>query len=234
MDCDRTDYLQRDSLYCGVQYGRFDSERLISTLIWTEDWAGGNPILALEEDGIHAAEGLLLSRYFMFTQVYFHRVRRAYDYHLGAALCSEIGTHPSKDSIEDYLAWDDRRVFNALEDMIAQGKEGSDHARRILERDHYRVAFHTVEHPSDAQIRRWNQALTPQVQEKYGEVVAFDNAEKAPHRFNRALRDFPVIKHPDAPPSSIEEESALIDKLEEIRVRRIFAPKELIRNRQIL
>jgi HD superfamily phosphohydrolase len=84
LDCDRSDYLQRDSIYCGVQYGRFDSERLVSTLTWTEE-SGGNPILALEEDGLHAAEGLLLARYFMFTQVYFHRVRRAYDHHLSAA-----------------------------------------------------------------------------------------------------------------------------------------------------
>ena len=29
LDADRTDYLQRDSTYCGVRYGRFDAERLV-------------------------------------------------------------------------------------------------------------------------------------------------------------------------------------------------------------
>jgi hypothetical protein len=110
--------------------------------------------------------------------------------------------------------------------MSTNDEEGADHARRILQRNHYRVAFQTVEHPSDGQLRRWNNNLMPEVLERYGGLVAFDNAEKAPHRFDRGIRDFPVIKHSAAPPSSIEEESKLIEKLEEIRVRRIFAPKE--------
>ena len=32
LDSDRTDYLIRDSLHCGVEYGRFDFHRLIETL----------------------------------------------------------------------------------------------------------------------------------------------------------------------------------------------------------
>ena len=36
------------------------------------------PVLGVEEGGIHAAEALLLARYFMYTQVYFHHVRRIY------------------------------------------------------------------------------------------------------------------------------------------------------------
>jgi len=227
LDCDRTDYLQRDSIYCGVQYGRFDSERLVSTLTLTPDRAGGNPVLALEEDGIHAAEGLILARYFMFTQVYFHRVRRAFDFHLGAALRAKIGTYPSPSEIDEYLSWNDLRVLGTLNDMISSGEAGSDHARRVLERDHYRVAFETNDHPSDPQIRRWDSELVPAVKEKFGDSVAFDNAEKAPHRFDRQIREFPVIKHHTAPPSSVEEESGLIDKLEVIRLRRVFAPKEL-------
>lgn len=225
LDCDRTDYLQRDSLYCGVRYGRFDSERLVATLTWTEDPLGGNPVLAIDEDGIHAAEGLILARYFMFTQVYFHRVRRAYDYHLGEALKASIGKYPKTTELDNYLEWDDMRVYGQLSEMVRSGAPGSDHARRILERDHYRVAYATSEHPNPAQIRRWDQ-LRELVAKHFGEKVAFDSADKAPHKFTQSLRSFPVIKEAAARPTSIEEESGLIDKLEELKVRRVFAPVE--------
>lgn len=226
LDCDRTDYLQRDSLYCGVRYGRFDSERLVATLTWTEDPVGGNPVLAIEEDGIHAAEGLILARYFMFTQVYFHRVRRAYDYHLGEALRASIGKYPSMTALDEYLDWDDMRVYAKLREMVDSGAPGAGHARRILERNHYRVAYATNEHPSSAQLRRWEQ-LRALVIARFGEQVAFDYAEKAPHKFDKSLRAFPVFKGDGEKPTSIEEESGLIDKLEELKVCRILAPQEL-------
>lgn len=226
LDADRGDYLQRDSLYCGVQYGRFDSDRLVSTLTWTEDPVGGNPILAIEDDGIHSAEGLILARYFMFTQVYFHRVRRAYDYHLSAALRASIGSYPGLDSLDDYLSWDDLRVYGLLKECVATRSPGWEHARRVLQRDHFRVAYQTSEHPLPAQLRRWEQ-LSVLVERQFGTDVAFDDARKAPHKFDRALQSFPVVKPTNGEPTSIEEESGLINKLDEVHVCRIFAPNEL-------
>lgn len=229
LDADRTDYLQRDSIYCGVRYGRFDSERLVRTLTWAEDRTGGNPILAIEEDGIHAAEGLILARYFMFTQVYFHRVRRAYDHHLGQALRGSLpgGQYPDATNLDEYLEWDDVRVLVELRRSSGDGSPSGDHARRILERDHYRDAYHTHEHPSSAQLRRWGE-LCQSVADKFGDSVYFDSAEKAPHKFNRSLREFPVAKGSNDPPTSIEEESAVIDSLKELRVRRVLAPAEQV------
>ena len=40
MDMDRTDYLRRDSLHCGVDYGVFDSRRLIESLTVIENCGG--------------------------------------------------------------------------------------------------------------------------------------------------------------------------------------------------
>jgi HD superfamily phosphohydrolase len=81
---DRMDYLLRDSYHAGVAYGRFDHFRLIETLRILPKVGGGEgePTLGIEEGGVHSAEGLLLARYFMYTQLYFHHVRRIYDYHL--------------------------------------------------------------------------------------------------------------------------------------------------------
>src|SRR5690606_26022938 len=72
----------------GVAYGRFDHFRLIDTLrILPPAPAGSNdrssePALGIEEGGLQSAEALLLARYFMYSQVYFHPVRRIYDIHL--------------------------------------------------------------------------------------------------------------------------------------------------------
>lgn len=85
---DRMDYLLRDSHHVGVVYGKFDHYRLIDTLrilpsAPSDDKEGsGEPALGVEEGGIHTTEALMLARYFMYSQVYLHPVRRIYDIHL--------------------------------------------------------------------------------------------------------------------------------------------------------
>lgn len=74
LDCDKMDYLLRDSLFCGVKYGNYDIERLLSSLtIYIQD---GCPRLAIGSGGTQVFEEFVLARYFMFVQVYFHRTRR--------------------------------------------------------------------------------------------------------------------------------------------------------------
>ena len=74
VDIDKLDYLQRDSLHCGVEYGRnFDSQRLISAL--TVD--PSTQRLAVDAKGQTAAEMMVFSRYIMFNEVYWHHTVRA-------------------------------------------------------------------------------------------------------------------------------------------------------------
>ena len=82
LGADRIDYLLRDLWHTGVAYGRFDPDRLIDGLRLVLDPSTDDITLGLDIGGIHAAEALLLARYFMYTQVYFHDVRRVYDRHL--------------------------------------------------------------------------------------------------------------------------------------------------------
>jgi len=76
LDLDRTDYLLRDSLHCGVGYGNFDYRRLIESLTVTEHPGTRALEIALEPSGLHSFEALILARYYMNTQVYFHRLRK--------------------------------------------------------------------------------------------------------------------------------------------------------------
>jgi len=86
LDADRMDYLLRDSHHTGVAYGKFDLSRLVSTVCAVPGMKGSSSRLGIKEKGWHAAEALVLARYFMFTQVYFHKTRVAYDIHLQGAL----------------------------------------------------------------------------------------------------------------------------------------------------
>lgn len=86
LDVDRMDYLQRDSLYTGVKYGLFDSERILDTLTPLRTTLGGENlfhesrealVLAVDQKGVLAVEEFLFSRYFMYWQVYLHRAVRS-------------------------------------------------------------------------------------------------------------------------------------------------------------
>jgi uncharacterized protein len=98
MDADRMDYLLRDSLHAGVDYGRYDWRRIIHTVMAAPGRGeSGGPRIGVSEGGGHAAEGLILARYFMFTQVYFHKTRVILDHHLHMRLakCCPAGIFPN-------------------------------------------------------------------------------------------------------------------------------------------
>lgn len=74
VDVDKMDYLERDSLHCGVPYGRnFDKNRLIQSLVLNAAGDG----LAINSKGKTAAELMVFARYVMFSEVYWHHAVRS-------------------------------------------------------------------------------------------------------------------------------------------------------------
>jgi HD superfamily phosphohydrolase len=104
---------------------------------------------------VHAVEGLLIARYMMFTQLYFHKTRVIYDHHLVECLkhlLREDGgvfTSPTCDGIKAYLDWHDWRVLGA----ISNG-EGGEHGRILFDRQHYRLVYETPEIPGKEDLER--------------------------------------------------------------------------------
>lgn len=153
MDADRMDYLLRDSLHVGVDYGKYDWRRLVYTMVAVEQPQRPGDLeplgirIGVTDGGLHAVEALILARYFMFTQVYFHKTRVAYDRHIREALKTMLhgGTFPlpTKDGIQEYLGWDDWKVLGQL----ANGG-GGEHGGRLRDRNHYRQVYSTPENPS--------------------------------------------------------------------------------------
>lgn len=186
MDADRMDYLLRDSHHAGVQYGRFDLHRLIATVIAIPGTEGRPPRLGIGEGGWHAAEGLVLARYFMFTQVYFHKTRVAFDIHLRGALKEMLPDgvfpKPSRAELNKYLPWDDWRVLGHL----ANG-DGGDHGRRLSNRNHYRRVYATPEVCSDDEMEK-----LARVKENLGTLLAAEeHAGKS--WYKTGPTDIPVV-----------------------------------------
>lgn len=136
-DCDRMDYLLRDSYYCGVAYGNYDLDWLISSMGVAE--RDGTLVLTLAENGVRAFESFLLARYHMFDQVYFHKTKAGFIYYLEQAITTReiplaIPTDPYA-----YAEMRDGAVIEMMFDAAKKpGNYWSEHlirrlpARRIL------------------------------------------------------------------------------------------------------
>jgi HD superfamily phosphohydrolase len=73
LDCDRMDYLLRDSLMTGAKYGLYDLEWVVNAIEVDE----ARERLYVSARGLYAVEEYLQARYYMFRQVYFHRTLRS-------------------------------------------------------------------------------------------------------------------------------------------------------------
>jgi hypothetical protein len=157
MDADRTDYLLRDSLHCGVEYGRFDHRRMIECLNLHEG-PGGVLEVALQRDGIHTFEALILARYQMNTQVYYHRLRRIYDHYLCRYF--EAKGPEAFNTPEKVLSSND---VTALADIFRDADTGEgpvrQWAQRIQDRRHHRLVHETGEDANAMDLRYSAQLL---------------------------------------------------------------------------
>jgi HD superfamily phosphohydrolase len=123
LDADKLDYLLRDSYFAGVQYGVFDLDKIIESLtpikIGTKETQ-----LGISEEGIYAAEQMLLAKYHMNTQVYRHRIRRITDAMLirGVEFAIEeieeiknlYTCQDTDDFLEEYVKYDDKSLVDKI------------------------------------------------------------------------------------------------------------------------
>ena len=148
---DRMDYFLRDSYHTAVGYGRFDHYRLIDTLRILPARPSGEPALGVEEGGLHSAEALMLARYFMYSQVYFHPVRRIYDIHLMDFLEEWLDGGKFSTDLEEHLRLTDNEVTSAImESSRSAHASGRLHAQRIVGRAHYKLLYER--NPSDLHV----------------------------------------------------------------------------------
>ncbi|MEZ5332661.1 MAG: HD domain-containing protein [Thermoanaerobaculia bacterium] len=216
LDVDKMDYLLRDSLFCGVRYGSYDLERLLDTIVPIRDPDTGAWGLGVEEGGVHALEALVMARYYMFTQVYFNVVGKAFELHLTRWLADESVRWPGDP--ERFLTRDDITVATRMRASL------NPHARAVMERRHWELAHETDEHLSPAEKARFESVL-PELEKRFGpDRLMVSYSAKDPHRMGSA-RVF-VERH-DGRPVPMERASHFIAHLARIERYRLYTPAEL-------
>ena len=210
MDADRMDYLLRDSTHLGVQYGRFDLDRIISTIVGTTvgEEERTDHRLAVDESGLHAAIGLVLARYYMFTQVYFHKTRVAYDTHLREAIADMLPAGvfppPRGEDLEEYIKWDDWAVLGKL-----AGGRGGTHGERLRTRSHYREITHTSESPKIDEL-----IIVDRIKSELGDLVV-DEVLSKKSWYKTGETDIPIIT--DSPSAVVKPLSTFSPVIEQLK-----------------
>jgi len=230
---DRMDYLLRDSLHVGVAYGRFDHFRLIDTLrilppapvdagqIDEQNARDPEPQLGIEVGGLESAEALVLARYFMFSQVYLHRVRRIYDIHLKDFLQAWLPDGRFSLDIDTHIATTDNEVLAAMQTAAHdRGHPGHIHARRIVYREHFKVLYAPTPDELAANDEAAHQVYAAAV-DRYGEdSVRFDRYTKG-----AGSAEFPVLQANGKAGSSTSV-SGVLAKVPEASTHHVFVARE--------
>jgi uncharacterized protein len=216
LDVDKMDYLLRDSLFCGVRYGTYDLERLLDTMLPIADPETGEWGIGVEEGGVHALEALVMARYYMFTQVYFNVTGKAMELHLNEWLREQAVRWAAEP--EAFLAQDDVSVWADLR------TSASPHARALVERHHFPVAFETREHLSREEKERF-ESLLPALRERFGRgSLLVSNSAKDPHRLGPSRV---LVRRFDGQLEPMEQASQFIRHLSRIDRYRVYTPPAL-------
>ncbi len=147
LDCDRLDYLIRDSYSTGTNYGQLDIDRILSALTLAPDGE-----IAINPKGLMAVEHYLTVRNLMYRSVYNHRVNEVCTWLLEQLIKSARQLGPSRVwadehmstwlwkpeelNIKTFLANDDIRTIYHLQRWGEEGPSPlKELCKRFLNRD---------------------------------------------------------------------------------------------------
>lgn len=233
LDCDKMDYLLRDSYFCGVNYGNYDLNRIIDSLTVYYNLQHNIKQLALQKGGVHAFEEFVIARYFMFIQVYFHKTRRYLDKLLVRCIEEVLENNRYPSQVEEYLRLNDDVIIGKISDNVAV----SENAARFMARDVMSCVYETHTHANlntnsnDLQVYR---LLKREIQSKLPEcIIDEDEASKLAHKIPvleqydaDSGKGIPIISGYLDKPTSIADESILLRGLTTpINIKRIYVDK---------
>lgn len=227
MDCDKMDYLLRDSIYCGVSYGKYDLDRFVSTLtVYKKD----NILqLAIERGGFQAFEEFVLARYFMFIQVYFHKTRRFLDKLLIQSLKEILPNGKYPTDVNEYLKWDDIHVLKEISDS------DSPEVLRFKNREVMTCVYDSKVHSEQAD-KLSTKLIYDNLKRVFNDGVYYDHVDKAAHKLTPTLlspyddsgKGIMIVDEKTGKETNIMEESLILNSIiKSIMINRIYANKEI-------
>ena len=253
-DADRLDYLQRDRLMTGVQFGHLDRDWLLDCLevgsvTLDEDEPVEAPCLYLNAKGISVAKEYLEARFRLYTMVYIHKTTRAAEKMLGRLLTTvtrdlKDDTAARRDPVlwyfvsespqlGAYLDLDDTAVWATLATLVASPySRVAELARRLRDRRLYKcLDVGILDEPGGNLYGRFRKQLRERYAERYGELL-FDDDDKVTLYKRYSFEDSSALnkvlvktQDTDSEPRDIADVSAVIGALREAEfIKRVYAP----------
>lgn len=223
LDCDRLDYLKRTALHSGAPYGAVDVDFIISKSTVDEEGR-----FCFDRKAVRAADHLLVSRFYDFMQIPYHKTVAALEWSLEEAVISLLRSGMLKLSDADMKAmlangqWADfddgemvglmRQAFEDPSDAVA-----GDHLSAVLQRRPAKMVYNwecLVDFGNKEQETR-EKLLNYKIDEivqKFGIDRRRFTIWKAPFKLSKAG---PILQgSPDDRDYSDEEQQQLIHVLE--------------------
>ncbi|MFN8791597.1 MAG: HD domain-containing protein [Bdellovibrionales bacterium] len=211
LDVDRLDYLERDSYFCGTNYGKIDLEWLLQNM--TLHISDGKAYLALNRRALYSFDDFLISRHHMHLMVYFHHKSIIYEEMLHRYLTSMDCSFFLPADIRSYTSYNDYKLYEHLASVT------NPWAKRIAQRKPYKVL---IEMHNVADEKR--PAMIKEALEKRDIEVIWASSQIRLSKYHSAseLKSYPiyVVDQYDAwvEPTVVERTTQIFQKYEGTRV----------------
>lgn len=230
MDCDRMDYLKRDSYFCGTNYGLIEHEWLLENM--TYHIKEGELFLALNRRALYTFDDFLISRHHMYLMVYFHHKSIIYEEMLYRFLTSAECTYKLPADIEKYKSYTDYSLYEHL------AHSQNVWAQKITRREPFRVLYEKHVTKEDQQTARMKKRLESH---DISVIVASSKARLSKYHSgspeDKPFQIYVVDQYnPLEEPVSIEKCTEIFQKYEETRsIERLYVDrKDFDKARQLI
>lgn len=230
LDVDRMDYLERDSYFCGTNYGKIDTAWLIQNMTFHR--RENKMYLALNRRALYSFDDFLISRHHMHLMVYCHHKSIIYEEMLNRYLTSPDCTFVLPGDIEEYTKYNDYRLHEHLT------QANNPWARRIAERKPFRVLIEQHNTAESEQPEKIKEAL-----EKEGLEAIHTSSKARLSKYHtaspeeRALQIYVVDQYDRwSSPAPISQTTEIFQRYEGARIidRIYLAPENIQAGEQVL
>ncbi len=168
IDADRIDFVQRDGLLAGGEYGHYDTRRLCDAVFIEQDENGW--LIAYSEKAITSMEALLLDRYRIYQWVHFHHKKITTQMLVMFLIEKALGLkaitkeHFNPQNVEEFSLRDDVWLWNVLRNIQTEDRYIKMVQRAVFYRERENIL-------SLWKTRPYYHALEARVAEKARQVV---------------------------------------------------------------
>jgi putative nucleotidyltransferase with HDIG domain len=204
LDSDKQDYLLRDSLFAGVNYGVYDIHQLQRSLV-CEKLADVKELM-IRTDGVHAVEQFIMAKYYLTTMVYRHKIRQVTDQMIIRAIILGIESDGIKDLeklyrfeqkpkfYENYLKWNDAKFLDRFGENGKKSAKSTMLIQRLISRSLLKRVFYAPAKEFDADAKERLMSIEEPDNQTIRQQIETEIAKALSAEFNTNVEaDFTIL-----------------------------------------